>query len=334
MASYLASGRYEVQPSKLWVAINNYHLKQLDCRGYKNFKRTLVQHYSSYIPLFLMNTQILYLITHLNPVVTVNALYKSITMPTHDYFSRVDSAGFNFITYLLWAYLLKVDKNRVWEKLEEPVIGNPPGIYYHKKLISQDLANSILEYKSIFDDQVDKRKIRIIADLGAGCGRDAVVFSRLLPSLEKYIIIDIPPALAIAERYLSDLFPKEKIFKFRPFTRFSQVNKEFKESKFLFFLSNQIELLPDNLVDLFLNISSLHEMRLDQIRYYFRQIERLTKPGGYFYFKEFKDSYVSHENVHIKVHDYPLDSKWQVLFLREAKVQIKFFECLARLTKK
>ncbi len=334
MTSYLAHGRSEVQPSKLWEAINNYHLKQLDDHGYENFKRTLVRQYSSYTPLFLMNTQILYLITHLNPVATLTALYKSVIIPTHACFNWIDSAGFNFITYLLWAYLLKVDKDRIWERLEEPVLGNPPRIYYHNKLISQDLANSILEYKSIFDDQIDKRKIKIVADLGAGCGRDAVAFSKLLPNLEKYLIIDIPPALAIAERYLSDLFPQEKVFRFRPFSRFSQIDKEFRESKFLFFLPNQIELIPDSLVDLFLNISSLHEMRLDQIKYYFGQIERLTKPQGYFYFKEFKDSYVAHEDVHIKTRDYPLNSNWQVLFLREAKVQIKFFECLARLNKK
>lgn len=62
-----------------------------------------------------------------------------------------------------------------------------------------------------------------------------------------------------------------------------------------------------------------------QIKYYSNQIERLTKPKGYFYFKEFKDSYVGHEDVHVMIDDYPTDPMWQVLFLRECKVQVKFF---------
>lgn len=334
MFTYLEKGRGEVQPSKLWWALIKLQLKKLNQYGYKNFKRTLVRQYSAYVPIFLLNTQIVFLVTHLNPITTLKALYKSLTLPTHDCFTWIDSASLNFITYLLWDYLLKVDKDRIWEKLDEPLLGNPPGIYYQNKLISQDLANSILEFKSIFDEYVNREQIRVIADLGAGCGRDAVAFSRLLPKLQKYLIIDIPPALALAEKYISDLFPRDKIFKFRPFTHFSQVAKEYQESKFLFFLPNQIELIPSSQVDLFLNISSLHEMRLDQVRYYFRQIERLTKLQSYFYFKEFKNAYVAHEDVYIKIKDYPLAPKWQVLYLRECKVQIKFFECLAQLTKK
>jgi putative sugar O-methyltransferase len=334
MSRYLTKGSREVQPSKLWQHLTNLDIKELKENGYENFKRTLVRHYSAYVPMCLMNTQILFLITHLNPLATMVALYESLTMPTHDCFNWIDSAGFNFITYLLWFYTEKVDQDKLLDNFEESLLGNPPKIIYQNKLISQDMANSVLEFKSIFDDKVEKKDIKTIADLGAGCGRDASVFIRLLPGLRKYLIIDIAPALAIAERYLSELFPREKIFKFRPFKDFSEVKEEFKKSKILFFLPNQIELLPDNIVDLFINVSSLHEMRLDQIKYYFKQIERLTKLKGYFYFKEFKDSYIAYEDVHIKSGDYPINPKWKVVYLREAKVQTKFFEALVRLKKK
>ena len=334
MFDYLAKGRQEVQPSKLWQELINRNFEELNQYGYENFKRTLVRHYSAYIPLYLMNTQILFLITHLDPITTIIALYKSLTMPTHNCFNWIDSASFNFITYLLWFYTEKVDKDKLLDGFEEPLLGNPPKIICKNKLISQDIANSILEFKSIFDKNVSKNDIKTIADLGAGAGRDALVFVRLLPNLKKYLIIDIPPALAIAEKYLSELFPQEKIFKFRPFNDFSEIKGEFEKSKILFFLPNQIELLPNNIIDLFINISSLHEMRLDQIKYYFKQIERLTKPKAYFYLKEFKDSYVAFEDVHIRTEDYPLYPKWDLVYLRECKVQIKFFEALARLKKK
>lgn len=334
MFDCLAKGRREVQPSKLWQALISRNSEELDQYGYENFKRTLVRHYSSYVPLYLMNTQILFLIIHLNPITTIVALYKSLTMPTHYGFNCVDSASFNFITYLLWFYTEKVDKDKLLNDFEEPIYGNPPKIIYKNKLISQDIANSVLEFKSIFDKNVSKNDIKTIADLGAGCGRDAIVFVKLLPNLKKYLVIDIPPALAIAEKYLSEFFPQEKIFKFRPFNNFSEIKEEFERSKILFFLPNQIELLPDSIIDLFINISSLHEMRLDQIKYYFKQIERLTKSKGYFYFKEFKDSYVAFEDVHIRTEDYPLYPKWDLVYLRQSKVQTKFFEALAKLKKK
>jgi len=334
MSRYLTKGHREVQPSKLWQYLTNLDIKELKQHGYENFKRTLARHYSAYVPLYLMNTQILFLITHLNPITTIVALYKSLTLPTHDCFNWIDSVGFNFITYLLWFYTEKVDKDKLLENFEESVLGNPPKIIYKNKLISQDVANSILEFKSIFDNNFEKNDIKTIADLGAGCGRDASVFIRLLPNLKKYLIIDISPALAIAERYLSELFQREKIFKFRPFKDFSEIKEEFEKSKILFFLPNQIELLPDNIIDLFINVSSLHEMRLEQIKYYFKQIERLTKLKGYFYFKEFKDSYIFYEDVHIRTEDYPINPKWKLVYLRESKVQTKFFEALVRLKKK
>ena len=334
MFDCLAKGPQEVQPSKLWQALINLNFEELNQYGYENFKRTLVRHYSANVPLYLMNTQILFLITHLNPITTIIALYKSVARHPHYGFNWIDSASFNFITYLLWFYTEKVDKDKLLDGFEEPISGNPPQIIYKNKLISQDIANSILEFKSIFDKNVSKNDIKTIADLGAGCGRDAIVFVRLLPNLEKYLVIDIPPALTIAEEYLSEFFPQEKIFKFRAFNNFSEIKEEFEKSKILFFLPNQIELLPDSIIDLFINISSLHEMRLDQIKYYFRQIERLTKPKGYFYFKEFKDSYVAFEDVHIRTEDYPLYPKWDLVYLRESKVQTKFFEALARLKRK
>lgn len=41
--------------------------------------------------------------------------------------------------------------------------------------------------------------------------------------------------------------------------------------------AHQLQALPHKSVDMFVNISSLHEMRMDQIRYYFAEAERLTR---------------------------------------------------------
>lgn len=329
MFTHLAKGRKETQPSKFWLNFNDIHMKQLVNAGYKNFKQTLVRKYFANTPYFFMNMQTLFLILHANPLTTIKMLIKSILTPRHKYFHLIDSWSFNFLSLMVWQYAKQHDPERILDKLEEPLYGNPPRIYLGSKLISQDTANAVLEYYSIVDSVGNKNKIKTIYELGAGSGRNAFVFLSVMPDI-KYIIIDIPPALAISERYLSQVFPKKKIFRFRPFKSFAEIKDEFEQADILFFLSSQIEKLPKRSIDLFINISSLHEMRMDQVRFYFKQIERLTKKGGYFYFKQWKNAYVDYEDIYIRMEDYPITNVWEKIYMREVKIQVKFFEALIR----
>jgi hypothetical protein len=104
------------------------------------------------------------------------------------------------------------------------------------------------------------------------------------------------------------------------------VREEVESSDVAFFLPTQLHLLPAGSVDLFVNVSSLHEMRLDQIGYYFDQIDRLTR--GLLYLKEWKVSHIPFENVVIRESDYPVRSHWSRLYWRECAVQTHFFEAL------
>lgn len=325
----LKKGRSETQPSKFWENLNSLHMQELTDAGYKNFKQTLVRKYFANTPYFFMNRQTLFLILNTSIFITIQMLIKSIFTPKHALFNTVDSWSFNFLSLMVWQYAKKHDPENLANKLSEPLYGNPPRIYLDKKLISQDSGNSILEYYSIVDAVENKNKIRTIIELGAGSGRNAFVFLSILSNI-KYIVVDIPPALAISEWYLSSVFPKKRIFRFRPFKSFSQVREEFAKSDILFFLSSQIELLPKKIADLFINISSLHEMRMDQVRFYFKQIERLTKKSGYFYFKQWKNAYVDHEKIYITEKDYPISKAWKKIYMRQAKIQVKFFEALLR----
>jgi hypothetical protein len=112
---------------------------------------------------------------------------------------------------------------------------------------------------------------------------------------------------------------------------FDEIKKDFEKADILFLTPNQIELLPPQIVDLTVNISSFHEMRLDQIKYYFRQIERLTRSKGYLYLKEWKKSYNPYDDIFISVNNYPVAQRWKEIYLREAKIQTKFFEELLQL---
>ncbi|MEM0134465.1 MAG: hypothetical protein QXU18_04460, partial [Thermoplasmatales archaeon] len=99
-----------------------------------------------------------------------------------------------------------------------------------------------------------------------------------------------------------------------------------------FLTPNQLEMLPADSTDLFINISSLHEMRLDQIIYYFKQIDRLTK--GFFYFKQWKVSTIPYENIVIKEDEYPIPTKWKRIYHRDCIFPSLFFEAMYEIKNK
>ena len=140
-------------------------------------------------------------------------------------------------------------------------------------------------------------------------------------------MVDIPPAIGVAQLYLTTVFPGRRHFLHRSFADFESVRKEFEAADFAYLTPHQLSLLPDGYVDLFVNISSLHEMRLDQIDYYIGEIRRLVKHGGHFYLKAWKESHIPFEDIIVREHDYPLDG-WDKIYRRTPKIQTRFFETL------
>ena len=258
----------------------------------------------------------------------------------HNVFKLTTSLRYNLTAKLLWEYT-KRNYPSICLNLEEPREGNPARLYDKGKLISEDLANSILEYVSIsyhngeegenkyLSDNSQNSKglapVKTIIELGGGYGRTAYVFLKLHPNI-KYIMVDIPPTLWIAQKYLSSVFHNKNLFKFRHFNSYKEISEELEASDIAFLTPNQLEMLPDKTTDLFINVSSLHEMRPDQISYYFNQINRLTKE--FFYFKQWKVSKIPYENIIIKENDYPIPNKWKRLYHRDCIFPSLFFEAM------
>lgn len=81
--------------------------------------------------------------------------------------------------------------------------------------------------------QINKEEIHTILELGAGYGRTAYFFLKMIPNL-KYVFVDIPPALYIAEKYICNQFKDKKIFKFRKFNSYNEIKEEFEISDIVF----------------------------------------------------------------------------------------------------
>lgn len=320
-------------PSKFWIDLNKLHIKQLSQTGFENFKRTISYHYFSWGILSIIRHQLSPIISalakgNLSPIFASD--FKDNSPKLQNNVRRFNPiAGFIYRIYVasLMEYVSQTDTLNILKKLEEPLIGNPFIVTYKGKPISQDICNSIYEFYSIVQ-KVKLSKNARIADLGAGYGRLGYIFLNTIPD-SSYCIIDIPPALFISQKYLKIVFPKEKIFLFRPFKSFKEIKHEFESSRIKFLMPHQLELLPDKYFDLFINISSLHEMTTDQINNYIEIINRVCR--GYFYTKQWIKSETK-DNSNIKEGEYPVPKNWKEIMRNSPHpIQKLFFDALYRL---
>jgi len=332
MFNCMSAGNPVYLPSKFWEVLNSKNLGQLETEGVENFKQTVAQNYFTWV-IGRWDTQFKYLVEHTKaqawPSILLGGpsmLYDAWRREVSPRLSRRQQVELSVFTKMLWKLAEQFDQHKLLKRLEEPREGNPFKIFLGRKLISQDLANSVLEFYSIREHFAPPLDARVqICELGAGYGRNAYVFANAFPN-GKYIIIDIPPALYVSQRYLTTIFPDKKVFRFRCFDSFEEVRDEFEASSLVFLLPHQAEMLPAKSIDLFVNISSLHEMTMEQIRAYFGLIDRLTK--GYFYSKQWFVSQNEHDGICVKKEDYPILENWRQLYLRAARVQTHFFESM------
>ncbi len=325
MISTLALGPEVVKPSRYWQFLNRKNLEQLAEHGYANFKRTVALNYFTWI-VNPFDRQIRALTALLPILTTFKAVWRTLLTRRFESFSWRHTWAYSFLTQLVWAAMERQNEQNPLPQLAEPEEGNAPRVLDEAgQRISQDLANSIMEYRSIMLPHGKSAEIKTVFELGAGYGRDAFVFLKLNPSI-RYVIIDIAPALFVAQNYLTSQFRDRKVFPFRPFEDYEEIREEFESANIAFLLPSQLHLLPDQSTDLFINISSLHEMRLDQITHYFGEISRLTRK--LFYTKQWQVSTIPEDNVVITAEDYPVSLEWRCLFHRACTVQTNFFEAL------
>lgn len=313
--------------SRHWQRLTKLHLNQLKVQGLGSFKRTVNLKYFNWgIPAILVHQtrHFFKLISNGNSDFLKSTLYGKCDLKKS---GRLSNRIFNFLysRYVasLYEYVKTEDYLDIFSQLDEPLYGKPLLVRYKGKCLSQDLCNSISEFYSIYN-AINFGNVKSIAEIGAGYGRNAYIFLRLSPKI-KYFIIDLPPSLFIAQDYFRKIMPSVKRFYFRNFKSFLEVEKEIKFANLIFLMPHQIELLPRKMFDLMINISSLHEMEIEQINNYLHQIGRLCK--GYFYSKQWKRAIVGDNNF-INLEKYVIPRKWKKVFFRTSSIQRLFFEAL------
>lgn len=319
------------RPSPFWETLALKNIAQLREGGGENFKRTVNMKYFNWNILGIVRHQLFpvfrYWLTNRNWSV-FSAKFPKYRDPLYGNiknFNPISALIYRVYVAMLSHFVSKEDSLLLLTKIEEPQAGNPFSIDYNGHYVSQDLCNSIHEFYRAGGVEAEDGRPWNVAELGAGYGRLGYVFLKALPA-STYCVIDIPPALNLSQEYLSTVFPKEKIFRYRRFQNFEDVREEFESTRIRFLAAHQIELLPAKEFDLILNISSLHEMTSEQITNYLNQIDRICR--GKFYTKQWRLSRAKANGFVINEFEYPIPASWKCLYHKQHPIQRMFFEAL------
>lgn len=330
MLQELEAGPEVFKPSAFWEELGRRHVDQLSRYGFDNFKRTVNQQYF-YHRLIAMFAHHLAIVRYWLAHPAIDVLRARFPNPRSDV---PGLASFNASQAWLWktfvamhaSVLARNDPLRLLDVIEEPLVGNPLAVEYRGRRISQDLCNSVHEFYTIVrSDDLRGPKPLTAAELGAGYGRLAYLFLVTVPHAF-YTIIDIPPALYVSQRYLTTVLPAVPTFRFRPFRSFDEVRHEFERSRLRFLLPHQAEMLPDDSLDYFINISTLHEMTRAQVGRYFGLMDRMCR--GRVYTKQWRKSRTRVDGIAMTERDYPVPTTWRTVFQRRHPIQRWFFHAL------
>jgi putative sugar O-methyltransferase len=326
-------------PSKIWDFLSEVHVRLLRQNGLQHFKRTLNQAYFNFVPVSISDRKLLCLVwnwlatpslrslrgTFLDPDIN-RETGKVLQMERRVFHQRSGYRRWLYRALLvgLWHYVDRHDRQRL-ARIVEPRLGDPILFMRKGRLLTQDLAHSILEVNRILDG-FENDDFLNVAEIGGGYGRVAHVLMSARRC--RYVMFDIPPALLVSQWYLSQLFPDRRIFKFRHIDSFASVREELEHADLAFFTINQIELFPPGFFDISINISSFHELRPEQIRHLMAQMFRITTRRCYL--KQFWMYHNPYDGITVDSGIYisALPTDWVTSHFEKDPVDSGFFELL------
>jgi len=331
MSAEVEAGPSIYRPSHFWKMLGSLNLAQLADPGFDSFKRTINQNYFNWLIADPRDAQYRAVIKdwlrHPRPNVAGARLLDAggveVGVRRLNPFAQLRTrAGYAVFVAMLWEYVRRRDRLRLLDQLTEPTLGSPILVHHRGRSVSQDVANSLLEFYAIadaFPNGIPGQAT--VVELGGGYGRLGWLLLTALPGI-RYIAVDVPPALAVAQTYLTRLFPRLATARFQRGR--TDLASAVGDARLAFLTPNQLDALPSLKADLFINVSSLHEMRPDQIAHYLGLIGHHTR--GVFYTKQWREWTNSEDGVTIRESDYAIPTLWKRIYQRPHGVQTHFFE--------
>jgi putative sugar O-methyltransferase len=308
--------------SPYWNHLAQGHIKLLQENGIENFKQTIERfHYwgeGNFGSKFLQPIWDDEIIILHNP----KELQKK-----HEFCTQQESLEYNKANLVLLNYLVNNGYEKYLKQLQEKNFGNPILFNYENKNYSHSLLNSILEI-DVIKKNITFKENNSILEIGAGSGRICSALLQIEKNLN-YTIVDIAPTLYVAQTNLSNFFKEKKIFKYRKFNNFEEIEKEFISSDIRFLLPEQIRLIPNKFFNLSIAVDCLHEFNKNQVEEYFNEFNRLSK---FFYFKcQNTQSAIFERKEKYNISNYPVKNNWEKKMHEKCFIPNGYFQALYKI---
>lgn len=321
------------RPGAFWDELIDINLEMLRTHGIENFKRTVANNYYQWLTTsfrhFQMQRAVRGWLEHPTLAPLVNRLEDradGLRSPDRDGtydLTAAEAWRYKFFAGTVWETARREDKLGLTDRLSEPELGNPIRIRQRGRLVSQDLGNSIIECNYLARSGTVKEGCRV-AELGAGYGRLAYVFAQACPMT--YCIFDVPPALGVAQWYLTELFGADHVVPYMPGDNFSDVEKRLTPGTIAFFTPNQLVMFPDGWFDCTQTISTLPEMPIEQSQHYLRLLSAKSRRA--LFLKQWKQWPNPADDVELTEDWYSLSDPWRLAARRTDPTQPAFFNQL------
>ncbi len=336
MIAEVAEAGGVLKPSKFWERLATRNAATLRDDGIGSFKRSVNHNYFQWVINSPRQPEFASVIKAWARHPSIAALRSRVCVDLVDWNRpkspkqlpiRYRALGHAIYVGMMWEVARRRAPTWVADKLEEPMLGDPIAVLWRDRRISEDLANGLLEYGGIADHVPPSRlEAGTLLEIGAGYGRFADVFLMANP-FARVVIVDIPPALALSQAYLTARYPDLLTHRFERGLRTNELTAAISGRQLVFLTPNQFSMLDPMSADLVVNVSSLHEMRPDQVDEYFRLIDRHAH-GGFFYTKQWADWFNEADVVRADRSLYRYPDSWICLFDRTPVAQPAFFESL------
>lgn len=298
-------------PSQFWASLSADDESALLDSEFTSFKRRLAPHYFQWmynVKSLVVSEHVSFLLRHAPKTALVRNLFHRghrATLAGRDT-SRFDRWVDSYVTRLVWSYANAVDAST--RDVYETELGGTVPIFDDGHLVSQDLANSRIEWAAI-KRNAGQTSFRSCLEVGAGYGRFAYLFLSINPGAA-YTIVDIEPALTVSRRYLTQLFPTADL---------------------RFVAPRNMNDLAGRFFDLGVSISSLQEMTLAQVDLYLQLFDR-SVADGFVYLKQWSQWQNTVDGVLHEFEKFPFPKRWERLEFDRCPIQTKFMQGVWRLS--
>jgi len=320
------------RPGAFWEQLVEDNLDMLRREGIANLKRTVSNNYYNWLTVSLRDPQMQLALRRWLRHPSLAPLRGRMepasglrTMGRPDAFDLTAKAArrYRFFVGCAWEEARREDTLGLSERLSEPEAGNPIRLWRGSRLISQDLANSIVECSFAARSGCVRDGGRI-AELGAGYGRLAHVFSEARELT--YCIFDIPPALAVSQWYLEQVLGAGRVVRYRRWEDVAQIEAALRPGSVAFFTPDQLDVFPDGWFELTQTISTLPEMPARQAEHFLALLA--AKSSQAVFLKQWQRWRNDADDVELTEDRYVLPAPWRLTDRRVDPIQPAFFNQL------